>query len=200
MTKYINILREHFGSFDYPVFTISDARVLLGSMHASQRYLKLMINHLIKKREIKRITKGVYTFHNDMAVIGFAYRPFYYGMEDALSYRNLWTQSTNPVIMTTNGVREGLRKFDGANYLVKRVKVEHFFGFDFIKHYDMWLPVSDPEKTLIDLVFYRHGVRRDALDSIREVVNDNKLQSYLKIYSRSMRNKVMDLFSTQNQK
>ncbi len=190
MTKYVSLLRERFCSADYPIFTLSDARVLLGSLGISQRYLKLLINHLMKTGEIHRISRGTYTFHDDLAIVGFAFRPFYYGLEDALSYRNFWTQATNPVVMTTNGVREGLREFIGANYIVKRVKPKLFFGFGFVKHYDMWLPVSDPEKTLIDLVYYKHGIRDDAMDNLAKEIDKDKLELYLKKYSKRLRKEV----------
>ena len=190
MTKYVNVLRERFGGADYPVFTLGDARVLLGGSGISPRYLKLLMNHLMKTGEVRRIGRGAYTFHDDLAVVGFAFRPFYYGLEDALSYRNLWTQATNPVVMTTNGVREGLREFAGANYIVKRVKPRLFFGFGFVKHYDLWLPVSDPEKTLIDLVYYGHGVRDEALGPLANAIDRSRLAEYLERYSNGVRKKV----------
>ncbi|MGC8587372.1 MAG: type IV toxin-antitoxin system AbiEi family antitoxin domain-containing protein [Candidatus Micrarchaeia archaeon] len=195
MTKYIGTIRKRFGSTQYPVFTLADLRVALSQMHVSQIYLKMLINHLIKRGEIIRITKGVYTFHNDLAVVGFAFRPFYYGLEDALSYRNLWTQMTNPVVMTTNVVREGPRKFANANYIVKRIDPKHFFGFDFVKYYDFWLPVSDAEKTLIDLVYYRHGVREEAMGPLASAIDVAKLEGYLENYSGNFRKRVMKVLN-----
>ncbi len=189
MTKYLKSIRERFASSNYPVFTSTDIRVL-GRKRISNMYLKLMINKLLKTGEIWRVAKGVYTFHKDMAVIGFAFRPFYYGMEDALSYRKLWTQATNPMIMTTNGVREGLRKLDDSNYMVKRVKPDLFFGFDFMRHYDMWIPVSDYEKTLIDLLYYRRGVPKEAEGPLLSELDKNRLEEYLLHYSNNFRKKV----------
>ncbi len=191
MTKYLNTIRENFDKYDYPVFTITDIRVLLNKQPISPRYLKLLINNLIKTKEIRRITKGVYTFHTELAVIGFGFRPFYYGMEDALTYRNFWTQATNPVIMTTNGVREGLRQFQNSNYVVKRVKSELFFGFNFIKHYDLWIPVSDPEKTLIDLLYYGHGIPKEAQEQLLNAIDPGKLEEYLKPYKSNFRKKAL---------
>jgi len=198
MTKYINNIRKHFNSQDYPVFTLVDMRVFLSNTSISPRYLKIIINNLIKTKEIIRIARGVYTFHKDMAVVGFAFRPFYYGLEDALTYRNLWTQSTNPIVITTNNVREGMRKFAGQNYIVKRTNPVLFFGFGFIKYYDLWIPVSDPEKTLIDLVYYHHDVRDDALVKLLESLNRGRLEEYLKSYSRHFRKKVMDVISSKD--
>ncbi|MCL4365039.1 MAG: hypothetical protein M1569_01710 [Candidatus Marsarchaeota archaeon] len=196
MTKYLNKLRQHYNNYDYPVFTLTDIRIFLSNDGVSQRYLKIMLNNLIKKKEIIRIAKGVYTFHKDAAVVGFAFRPFYYGLEDALSYRNLWTQNANPTVLTTKNVREGTRKFVESNYTVKRVAPELFFGFDFIKYYEMWLPVSDPEKTLIDLVYYHHGIRDDALEKLSGSLDLQKLEGYLKAYSDNFKRKIHKIIST----
>ncbi len=191
MTKYIDKIRKEFNNTRFPIFTLRDIRILLSKTQVSQRYLKIMLNNLLKKGEIRRITLGVYTFQEDITVVGFAYKPFYYGLEDALSYRNFWNQSTNPIVMTPNFLREGLRKFETANYLIKRVKPKFFFGFDFIKYYDIWIPVSDPEKTLIDLVYYKHGIRSDALKLLIKAIDRNKLDEYLKIYGKGLRQKVL---------
>ncbi len=190
MTKYINVIREKFDSQQFPVFTLTDVRVVLNKTNISPKYLKVLITHMLKLKELKRISRGVYTFHDDIALVGFAYRPFYYGMEDAMSYRNLWTQATNPIVMTTSAVREGVRKFDGANYLVKRVKPRFFFGFDFVRYYDFWIPVADYEKILIDLIYYKHGIRDEALAPLADSINREKLDEYLKRYSKAFKKKV----------
>jgi predicted transcriptional regulator of viral defense system len=150
----------------------------------------LLVNKTLKNKEIRRVGRGVYTFHDDITVAGFAYRPFYYGMEDALTYRNMWTQMSNPVVMTSLNVREGVRKFDGANYIVKRISPKFFFGFDIIKYYDYWIPVSDNEKTLIDLIYYKHGIRKEVLGPLTTSINKQKLEEYLKQYGSRFRKRV----------
>ena len=182
MTKYIDSIRKEFNSPSFPVFTLRDVRVLLNGSRISPRYLKVLVNGLIKRREILRIASGVYTFHDELTVVGFAYRPFYYGMEDALSYSNLWNQLANPVVMTANVVREGIRKFDGANYVVKRIAPRFFFGFNFIRHYEVWMPVSDPEKTLIDMVYFRHHIDDGVRAALRKSLDRAKLSGYLDTY------------------
>ena len=67
------------------------------------------------------MAKGVYTFHNDITVVGFAFKPFYYGLENALTILKLWDQNTNPVVITWKNVRAGERKFGDGNYLVQRL-------------------------------------------------------------------------------
>ncbi|EQD66731.1 transcriptional regulator, partial [mine drainage metagenome] len=81
-----------------------------------------------------------------------AFLPFYYGLEDALSLRGFWEQETNPVIITPRKVRNGVRQFDSRNYVVRRIDRKMFFGYTFVNYEEFYIPVSDTEKTLIDLI------------------------------------------------
>jgi len=96
--KYTHEVREHFKAV--PAFTISDIKVFLGKKGISESYLRLLVHNLLKKGEIKRISRGIYSFRSETQVVGFGFRPFYYGLQDALSLRNLWEQETNPVVIT----------------------------------------------------------------------------------------------------
>ena len=65
---------------------------------------------------------------------GFGFSPFYYGLEDALSLRNVWEQETNPVIITPRTVRVGIRKFEGRHFVVRRIDRSMFFGYTFVDY------------------------------------------------------------------
>ncbi|HIH22497.1 TPA: hypothetical protein HA238_02110 [Candidatus Micrarchaeota archaeon] len=162
----------HFGNL--PAFTITDLRVFLKGI--KPRYLNLLIHNLRSKHGLRRIVKGVYTFKEEMQVVGFGFRPFYYGLQDALSLRGLWEQETNPVVITPRKMRSGMRHFIGGNYLVRHISRRMFFGFEMIKYYDFWIPVSDNEKTLIDLIYFKEPVPGELFQNI----NKKKLRIYLK--------------------
>ena len=66
-----------------------EIRTVLKLKGISDGYLKRMINYLLGKGELKRITSGIYTLHDDIMVAGFAFQPFYYGLESALTIRKL---------------------------------------------------------------------------------------------------------------
>ena len=50
--------------------------------------------------------------------------------------------------------------------------------------------MSDREKTLIDLLYYGHGIREEALDALVEGINEERLDEYLKSYGRAFRKRV----------
>lgn len=176
--KYLDALRGHFRK--YPAFTMSDVAVFLKGMGAKRNYLKVMMHNLVADGEVKTIRKGVYTFKDEVQAAGFGFSPFYYGLQDALSLRNLWEQETNPVVITPRKVRNGIRVFEGRNYLVRRISRKMFFGFEMIRYQDFWIPVSDPEKTLIDFAYFGEPLGAEPLQGLLRAIKRKKLASYLK--------------------
>lgn len=164
--KYVGYIRSHFNDLKSPIFTIHELKAVLGLKGISSAYLKRLINYLISSGEILRISKGVYTFHDEITVVGFAFRPFYYGLENALTIRRLWEQGTNPIIITPNNVRRGIRTFRGGNYSVMPIRRNLFFGYDFVQSGGFWIPVSDYEKTVIDFIYFNHYLRRDLIKAL----------------------------------
>ncbi len=176
--RYMDEVRRKFRNS--PAFTITDLKVLLKGRGISIGYLSLLVHNLRAKGEIKRISKGVYTYREDIEVAGFAFRPFYYGLQEALSLRNLWEQETNPVVITPRKVRPGVRVFAGGNFIVKRIARGMFFGFEMLKYMDFWVPVSDVEKTLIDFAYFKEPLGTEAMAEIKSQLDRKKLADYLK--------------------
>jgi predicted transcriptional regulator of viral defense system len=189
--KYVGYIRSHFNDLKSPIFTIHELKAVLGLKGISSAYLKRLINYLISSGEILRISKGVYTFHDEITVVGFAFRPFYYGLENALTIRRLWEQGTNPIIITPNNVRRGIRTFRGGNYSVMPIRRNLFFGYDFVQSGGFWIPVSDYEKTVIDFIYFNHYLRRDVLKALRRSIDKGKLASYLKHYNKKINLRVL---------
>lgn len=200
--KYIRYVREHFGDQGFPVIRLSDLKTALKSQKISDAYLKRLVNYMMHSGELKRITKGIYTLHDDITVIGFAFQPFYYGLENALTIRKLWEQGTNPIILTPKMARTGVRKFGDANYLVQRIPKNLFFGYELVKYYDFWIPVSDIEKTLIDFVYFRHYIRDDVMKVMKSLIDKKRLLNYLNKYPYETKKNVLDLLKpkTQNER
>jgi predicted transcriptional regulator of viral defense system len=188
---YENRLRDVYKE-EYK-FTKKDASKLFSKDKISNEYLDQLLHNLVKQNKIVRITNGSYTFKKDLMVSGFAYSPFYYGLQEALSLRNLHEQETNPVIITTNKIKPGIKTIQGSNVILRRIASKYFFGFDFIKYYNMEIPVSDYEKTLIDFVYYNEPLSKEVINGLKKKIDKKKLEKYLSIYSKSTRNKVLSL-------
>ena len=68
------------------------------------------MNYLVRQREVKRLTKGYYTVYEDPSLFVHCVKPAYLGLQDAMSFHNLWEQQTIPVVVTCRRVRTGRRK------------------------------------------------------------------------------------------
>ena len=186
--KHLQIIKYKLSS--QPTFGINDVKKLLPN--ASTAYIHLLLHNLIKTKRIFRITRGIYTFHDEITVCTFAFSPSYLGLQQALSIHNLWEQETNPVILTTRKMRSGIRKFDGNNYVVRRITRKMFFGYELTKYSGVWVSVSDVEKTLIDMIYYKQYMSAELKEEFLKKINKTKLKSYLKCVSPRLQKKVLN--------
>lgn len=183
--KYAKMFESTFKRVDYPVFTFRDAKLALERKGITGSYLRLMLHKHYASGRIKRITKGVYTFHDDAIVVGFAFQPFYYGLESALSILGVSTQASNNIVMTTRNVRAGIRSFQGRNYRIIRIESRLLFGFSTIKVGDFWVPISDLEKTVIDMLYFKVPIREELYPEISKKLDKRKFEEYLKRFDKS---------------
>ncbi|MEK6843175.1 MAG: hypothetical protein AABY04_01685 [Candidatus Micrarchaeota archaeon] len=188
---YFKKLQKGIGAS--PVFRSDDLRRIFPKL--SNGYSRLLLHNLVKNGQIFRLSKGVYSFSEEISMIGFAFSPFYYGCENALSIHGIWEQEANPVVITPRKVRSGIRGFNGSNYLVRRISRKMFFGFESVRQYDLWMPVSDIEKTLIDCAYYDVYLQKSELGELKSRLNPAKLSGYLKRSPKWLGRKVKKLLS-----
>jgi len=153
-------------------------------------YAKLLVHNLIKKGKIKKIGKGIYTRHNEISLVVFSFKPAYLGLQSALSSHKIWEQETIPVIITVKKVRTGIRNLMGGNVLLRNINKKYFFGSEYTKEGDFYLPYSDLEKTFIDLIVFNQKIDEEVLKNIKKKINKQKLLSYLKKYPIKIRDRV----------
>jgi predicted transcriptional regulator of viral defense system len=111
-----------------------------------------------------------------------------------MSLHNLWEQETNPIIITVRKVRTGVREVLGQNVWVRRISPRYFFGYNYLTSGEFLLPVSDLEKTLIDMIYFGEA-RGDIIERFRGRVNRRKLEGYLKRYRDDFRKKTLRILS-----
>ncbi len=177
-------LIDTFNNEQYPIFSINDIKLLMKSRGASIDYIHIMLHNLVKKQTIRRITRGIYTFHDDSVVTGFAFQPFYYGLESALWIHGISNQGANYTIITSRNMREGTRNFGGRNYNVKRISKNLLFGYNLMRYGKFWIPVSDPEKTVLDILYFHITIRDENFADIIRRLNKKRISEYLKKYNK----------------
>ena len=175
--KYVHEFLKHFSKV--PAFSAKDAEQFLIYIGSGKKYPKRFIQNMRAGNRIFKLAKGMYTTLNNSEVIGFAFSPFYYGLTYALSYYNVWEERANPVIVTTKTVRSGMRKAMGTNISVFRIPKTMFFGYNMVKGEAVYYPISDLEKTFIDLVYFGISLREDTLNRLVARLDRKKLREYL---------------------
>ncbi len=174
-----------------PAFRARDVEMIV----KDKGYASLLLHNLAKRGEVKRITKGWYTVHDDPLLSVFGFRPAYIGLQEALSLRDLWEQETNVVIVTALKVRAGVRRVLSSNVVLHRLSSRYLFGFDHLRYGDFSIPVSDREKTMIDLVYFNESPGRAVMKRIAEGAEMRKLHGYLRLYPEALRRRVRKLLS-----
>lgn len=184
--KYIDKVRKFFK--ESPVVDIESLRKFI--KRKNKDYIYLLINNLLKKKEIKNITKGFYSSYEDPTLIVFCFKPSYLGLQDALSAHNLWEQETIPVVITTRRIRSGIRSVFGVNVMLRRLSKKYIFGFDYIQQGDFYFPYSDIEKTFIDMVYFKQPLDDEVIYEFKKKIDKKKLKVYLNKYPLIFRKRV----------
>lgn len=169
-----------------PVFGIGSIARIVGS----REYAHTLMNHLLRRGEVKRVARGFYTSRNDVSAAVYCFKPAYIGLQSAMSFHNIWEQETIPVIVTTRKVRNGIRSIAGINVMVRRISPKYFFGYEYNDYDDMALPVSDAEKTFIDMCYFKE-MRTDIAKGFKSRIGRKKLDEHLKLYPERIRKKVL---------
>ncbi|MBI2106944.1 hypothetical protein HYT57_03085 [Candidatus Woesearchaeota archaeon] len=191
--KYIKEVEALFEKS--PVVSYASIERIIKNKKNVKQYVKRLIHYLLKKNRIKRLTKGFYTKIEDNSLAVFCFKPAYLGLQDALSYHNLWEQETIPVIITARKIRPGVRKILGKNVLIRRIEKKYLFGIEYDKQNNVAIPYSDIEKTFIDMIYFKEKIDNVTLNNLKRNINKRMLDSYLKMYKPKIRKTILDCFN-----
>ena len=187
--KYLRDVEALFSKS--PVVSYSSIEKVVTHRNKVKEYVKRLIHYLTVSGRIKRLAKGCYTELDDVSLAVFCFKPAYFGLQDALSYHNLWEQETIPVIITSRKVRPGIRTVLGKNALVRRILRKYFFGIEYMRQGKIVFPYSDVEKTFIDMAYFKEKLSEELLVVFKERISYKKLKAYLKFYPKRFRERVL---------
>ncbi len=183
--KHLTKIKEYLKKT--PVFSLKSLQKIIGK---KGNYVYLLVKNLVGKGEINRIVPGFYSLYDDPILTVFCFKPAYLGLQEALSVHNLWEQETNVLILTSRKVRPGVREVFGNNVLIRKINPRYFFGFEYKRYGDFHVPVSDIEKTFIDLIYYNQPIDKEVLKNFRKRIDLGKLNDYLTVYPKKIVKKV----------
>jgi predicted transcriptional regulator of viral defense system len=192
--KYVRRFLEYFSKF--PIFTTNDVKLFMSKSGAGKDYHKIFMHNMVISERVFQIKRGYYTLYNDPMAAGFAFSPFYYGLETALTYYDLWDYMTPISIITSKKAKPGIRNVLGRNVSVRRVSKKMFFGYSMINYENLfYIPMADIEKTLIDSVYFHTIFNKEVYKKISKNLDSEKLQKYLRHCSRIVASQVEALMA-----
>jgi len=172
-----------------PVVSFDSIERIIKEKKNVKQYAKQLVRNLLLREKIKKIAKGYYSIYEDPLLNTFCFQPSYLGLQDALSFHNLWEQETIPIIITSKKLRQGIRKTNLGNILIRRIDKKYLFGIQYEKQGNFYVPYSDIEKTLIDLVYFNEKINKDVLNNILKLIDKKRLNTYLKKYPKRFQEK-----------
>lgn len=176
-----------------PVIHSSSLKRLIQSQKKGTQYHKQVIHNLVRKGVLRKLAQGCYSLHSEASLAVLCFTPAYLGLEDALSHHGMWEQETIPLIITTRKVRQGMRKFEGTNYQVRRIDKKYYFGIEYYQIGEFYLPYSDKEKTFLDVLYFKLKFTLEELQEMLKGLDKKKLKDYLLKYPERMRRRVENL-------
>ncbi len=182
--KYVKVFLEEFKKT--PIFTFKDVEKFITYNGSTGAYAKVFMSKMLKSGRTYKITKGNYSMYKDSEIIGFPFYPFYYGLGFALTHYGFWKQQSNPHVITTRNVRVGVRTFLGSNFFVSKISDNMFFGYVYVKGQNFFYPISDVEKTLIDVLYYDFNLEDYVYENLLKNINKEKIKEYLKLCNKKV--------------
>ncbi len=176
-TKYGSLLEELEKA---SAFSLKSLERRLG-----KSYAKTFVHNLRKKGKIITLIKGWYTFRKSPEIITIPLGEAYIGLGSAASIHGAWNQASNLDVLTTAAPRKvsvGERIIAGRKVIIRRIDKIMYFGYESIRlnETDDWIKISDPEKTLIDMIYYNYPFFEDIFPGLIKIIDRGKLSSYIK--------------------
>ena len=157
-------------------------RVVEGRLGKS--YAKIFIHNLRKRGRIMELIRGWYTFSKSPYLITIPLGEAYVGLGTAAHIHGAWNQVPNIDILTTRApglTRSGERLVGGSKVIVRRIDRRMYFGYQHMALNEaVPIRVSDPEKTLIDLLYFNYPYAEEIIPELMRIAKKEKVLAYLK--------------------
>ena len=138
-----------------------------------------------KKGKISELIKGWYSFRNSPYSIVIPLGEAYVGLGTAAFIHGAWNQVPNVDILTTRAptkIKVGERVVAGRKVITRKISKGMYFGYEtkYVEEAKDWVRISDPEKTLMDLIYYNYPFLDEILPELVKMISRGKLAEYMK--------------------
>ncbi len=198
MTLSDEIIRSFKG---FSTFTFRDVCAVLSNTHKhiSDKTIQVTLSRMVRDERIYSVIKGVFSLQKHDELSGFAFAPFYYGGVAALMIRDLIDDQVKMEVMTTRRVKKSFVEiYKGeSRVILHHIPKKYYFGFEDFKYGNLIVPVSKPEKTLIDLFYYKRRLSMQDYSNLLKSIDLVLLNKYLRKYDGRTRKIVQRFVASQ---
>jgi len=166
---------------DFFSFKIVESRM-------GRSYAKVFISNLLKKGEIIELKKGWYSFKKSPYLLVNLLVKAYLGLGSAALVHGAWDKAVNITILTPLAgvtVRCGERLIGDYKVIVRRISNKMYFGYEYIAVDENFVKVSDPEKTLIDMIYFNYPFIDEISGNLLQICDREKIGEYLLTMDRA---------------
>ncbi|MDO8498698.1 MAG: hypothetical protein Q7S44_02845 [bacterium] len=190
------LVREELIKRRVRVFTpLEFSRIFQASPYAIKYFLETQVEEGL----LMRLKQGLYTLKtdppNEREVANKLYRPSYISFAYALAYYNIIPEMPYTV---TSATTKPTRVFNGPNvtFSYYTIKEEAFTGYILAKEGERSFLIAEPEKALVDYVYFATLGRGPSLDRLNvSSLNKSKAVEYARLFGRkTLVKKVEKLF------
>lgn len=179
------LVREELLKRGIRVFTpLEFSRIFQAPPHTIKYFLETQVGEGL----LARLKQGLYTLRTDppseREVANRLYKPSYISFAYALAYYNILPEMPYQV---TSATTKPTRVFANTNQVFSyyTIKEEAFTGYLLKKEGDRPFLIADPEKALVDYVYFATLGRGPSLDRLNiSSLNKEKATEYAKLYGR----------------
>lgn len=178
-------------------------RIFEVSSGATQKFL----TRYSKKDFFSKLRAGLYAltdnFPPSYLIANKLYQPSYISLEYALSYYQIIPETIYTITSVTT---KATREFEvlGILYTYQKVKKEAFCGYSPIKIDNQTVFIAEPEKALVDYLYFIDLQKREPNDRLElNEISKKKVLNYAKLFRRKNLNKLIKTvydFSTKPRK
>ncbi len=154
-----------------------------------KNYAKLFIHNLLSKGEIVKLCKGWYSFKKSPYMILIPLGKAYVGLGSAAILHGAWNQAVALTVLSpyaSSKIKAQERIVAGEKVLIRKISQKMYFGYElfYLKEIDEWIRVSDPEKTLIDMIYFSYPFLDEILPELKKKINREKLKKYIQLMKK----------------
>ncbi len=184
--RYLDIQKA---MHSFPVFSVNDLRRYFHEIDSRR------LTEWQEKGYLTKIRQGYYKFSNrkidDFFLMHTAikiYSPSYISLESALSYHGLMPEG---VFSTTSVTTKNTSTFTTpfGEFTYRNMKPGVFFGYSIIRQNNVPAAIAEPEKALLDLIWFRKPDDPEDFEALRlnqsmleETINWRKMLNYAELY------------------